>query len=60
MRRHLTGRYFFKQTWFGVVLMVEHRETDVTPGGWRTVWSRAKPNDLVYLDININLKKDES
>jgi hypothetical protein len=59
MRRKLTGNYFFKHTWFGVILMVEHNETDIIPRGWRTVWSKAKPEDLVFLNIDIKLKTNE-
>jgi len=53
MKRNLTGRFYFKSTWRGLVLMVEHREAQETPGGWSTTWSKARPCDLPYLKIEI-------
>ena len=53
--RHLTGRYYFKNTWLGLVLMVEHKEATETPGGWNKIWSKARNQDLPYLKIQIEL-----
>jgi len=54
MKRLLTGRHYFKPTWRGLVLMVEHRSALDTPGGWVKKWSRARQRDLPYLDIKIS------
>jgi hypothetical protein len=51
--RHLTGRYYFKKTWLGLVLMVEHRLAEEAPGSWKKVWSKARSQDLPYLKIRI-------
>ena len=45
-KEDLTGNYYFKQTWFGLVLMVEYRIPDDIPGIWIRKWRRAKAKDL--------------
>jgi hypothetical protein len=53
MKRYLTGRYYFKPTWRGLVLMIEHKIPLDTPGEWEKKWSKARQCDLPYLDIEI-------
>ena len=50
----LTGKFYFKQTLLGLVLMVEYKEADTSPGSFLRRWRRAKNSDLVYLDIKIS------
>jgi hypothetical protein len=56
MKRNLTGRYYFKPTWKGLVLMVEHKEPGDIPYEWESKWSKARQCDLPYLDITISTK----
>jgi len=55
MKRILTGRYYFKPTWRGLVLMVEHRMPGDMQYEWKYKWSRARQRDLSYLNINITV-----
>lgn len=56
MKDFLTGRYYFKQTWRGLVLMIEYKEPDLGPGQWTKRWRRAKAKDLPCLKIQIDLE----
>jgi hypothetical protein len=52
----LTGRFYHKRTFFGMVLMVEYFYTvchfpgDESPDG--RAWRKARPEDLVELNIH--------
>lgn len=49
-KNRLTGRFYHKQTWLGLILMVEYLETvcdfagDESPD--RCKWRKAKPTDM--------------
>lgn len=53
MKGELTGKYYYKPTIFGLILMVEYYRTvadfpgDESPD--RKVWRRAKLEDLPYI-----------
>ena len=53
--RRLTGKYYFKLTWFGEVLMVQCYKTvcyflgDESPD--TTVWRKATKNDIFNLNL---------
>jgi len=53
--RDLTGNYYHKQTWCGMVLMVEHYITVCDFAGDDSppvkVWNKAKDEDLVYIEF---------
>jgi hypothetical protein len=49
MKDSLTGRTYHKQTWFGLILMVEYEEADSSPGFFIKKWRKAKATDLIYL-----------
>lgn len=55
MKDKLTGRYYFKQTWRGLILMVEYEIPGDALGIWDKRWRRAKGGDLPYLKIQIDL-----
>jgi hypothetical protein len=54
--RKLTGQYYFKQTIFGLILMVEHYKKIKMPDGEiiddldNKVWSKAKPHEITVLN----------
>ena len=52
--RELTGNYYFKQTWFGLVLMVEIKSALRNEYGPYINYSyvKAKPQDLIQLKLN--------
>ena len=45
----LTGRYYFKNTWHGLILYVEYAEIQGIP---TLIWRKAKEEDIVELDLN--------
>ena len=59
--RKLTGKWFLKRTFFGnFKLMVEVDESfsrsfiaEICPDGHHRVWQKARPEDIVQLDIKI-------
>lgn len=53
---YLTGKHYFKQTLFGLVLMVEYKEPDSSCGSWIYKWRKAKAEDLLK-DCFIWLRK---
>jgi hypothetical protein len=52
---YLTGRYYFKQTIFGLVLMVEYEYPDASPGFFYLKWRKAKPKDILNIDFSKNM-----
>ena len=53
MKKILTGRYYFKRTLLGLVLMVEHEVREFPPISYELKWSKATEEDLAYLNIKI-------
>jgi len=49
MRDLLTGRTYYRQTWFGLIFMVEYEKPDSSPGFFYKKWRKAKAYDLIYL-----------
>ena len=51
--KELTGKYYFKQTIFGLILVVEYFERVEYKKGWK----KANQKDLTYLNIDISIKQ---
>ncbi len=51
----LTGRYYFKQTILGLVLMLEIEElrTGDPEDGYFLTWVKGTPSDLVDLNVQV-------
>lgn len=53
--RTLTGNYYFKQTIFGLILMVQHYKKEKMPDGEiidlieNKIWSKAKASEVQQL-----------
>jgi hypothetical protein len=50
----LTGRYYFRKTWLGLVLYVEFEEHN---GGRILHWKKAREQDVLELGLNYIDKK---
>lgn len=52
---NLTGKYYFKQSFWGLILMVEYKveneENDFPE--YFFYWRKARPQDLVYLKLSL-------
>ncbi len=57
----LTGKFYFKKTFLGLILMVECLKKEKMPDGEiidlidDKIWVKATQSDLVYLNLNSNL-----
>ena len=49
--KELTGAHYLKQTWFGLVLVVEER-IDCGAYPCKYIWRKAKAKDLAKLKID--------
>ncbi len=57
----LTGKFYFKKTFFGLILMVECLKKRKMPDGEtidlvdEKIWTKATQPDLEYLKLNSNI-----
>jgi hypothetical protein len=58
MSRELTGKWYLKKKFFGVVVMVETIQTTISEYDFSVspefkIWEKGKDSDLIELGINI-------
>lgn len=53
MNNQLTGKFYFKERWYGLVLMVEYVKTSLTIDDTYH-WRKAKFHDLWHLNLTSN------